>query len=93
MRDTDFLSALDRGILVLRVLGVHTLDPASGDFSLAASQGLSVLGGRPCGRFRATLAGNLFEALRDPSARLVDFEGEPQPGLFLRCRVEPSPVP
>jgi PmbA protein len=92
-REESFLSVLDRGILVLRVLGVHTLDPASGDFSLAAPQALAIVSGRPAGRLRVTLAGNLFEALRDPSARLVDFEGEPQPGLFLRCGVEPTLAP
>lgn len=92
-REEAVLTGLDRGILVLRVLGIHTLDPASGDFSLAAPQALAVVRGRPAGRIRATLAGNLFEALRDSSARLVDFEGEPQPGLLLPCRVEPSGTP
>lgn len=80
----------DGGLVALRVLGVHTLDAASGDFSLAAPQSLRIAGGRARGRVRATLVGNLFEALRDPRLRFVAFEGEPQPGILIRGRVDPA---
>jgi PmbA protein len=76
------------GLLVLRVLGVHTLDPASGDFSLSAPQSLALTSEGPVGRVRANLVGNLFGALRDPYLALVDVPGEPHPGILLRCKVD-----
>ena len=84
-------AALDRasgGLLAFRALGVHTLDPTSGDFSLSAPQSLAIGSNGPLGRARANLVGNLFHALRDPFLALVDVPGEPQPGILLRCRVD-----
>lgn len=78
------------GGLVLNVLGVHTLDAASGDFSLAAPQVLLIRDGRPVGRFRATLAGNLRSILRRDDLRLVSFDGEHTPGLLFPCRLDPK---
>ena len=57
--------ALERSALfVLNVLGVHTQDPVSGDFSLSAPQSLRVQGGEARGRVRATISGNLFRIIR-----------------------------
>ena len=78
------------GALVLSVLGVHTQDRASGDFSLAAPQVVRILGGALEGRLRATLSGNLFALLRDSRTGFVRFEGEPTPGLLVHCRLDPK---
>ena len=75
------------GTLVLRVLGMHTQDPTSGDFSLSSPQALAISGGRARGRVRVTIAGNVFEALRDETLELVAFPGEETPGLAIRCGV------
>lgn len=80
----DARDAAPGGALVLGVLGVHTQDAASGDFSLAAPQTLAIGGGR----LRATISGNLFALLRDPETRLVRFEDETTPGLLVRCRID-----
>lgn len=80
----DARDAASGGALVLGVLGVHTQDAASGDFSLAAPQTLAIGGGR----LRATISGNLFALLRDPETRLVRFEDETTPGLLVRCRID-----
>jgi PmbA protein len=77
------------GALVLSVLGVHTLDPASGDFSLSAPQVLAIQSNGPVGRFRATISGNLLELLRSASLRAVTFPGERHPGLLVHCRLDP----
>jgi PmbA protein len=79
----------DGGALVLSVLGVHTQDKASGDFSLAAPQALRLRRGRFAGRLRATISGNLFSVLRDPALQFVGFEGEHTPGLLFPCRLDP----
>lgn len=78
------------GIRVLGVLGVHTQDIASGDFSLAAPQSLAVGDEGETGRVRATISGNLFDVLRDRALRFVSFEGETTPGLLFSCRVDPK---
>jgi PmbA protein len=79
------------GALVLSVLGVHTQDPASGDFSLSAPQVLKLGDDGPEGRIRATISGNLFEVLRSDTLTVVRFEGETTPGLLFPCRLDPSP--
>jgi PmbA protein len=77
------------GVLVPSVLGVHTQDAVSGDFSLSAPQALRIGASGLEGRLRATISGNLFDILRQGSLELVRFEGETTPGLLIRCRLEP----
>jgi PmbA protein len=77
------------GALVLSVLGTHTQDSASGDFSLSAAQALVIGPAGPAGRLRGTISGNLFRLLSSDDLRLVAFEGEHTPGLLVRCRLDP----
>jgi PmbA protein len=78
------------GAAVLSVLGVHTQDSASGDFSLSAPQTLVVGADGLTGRMRGTISGNLFELLSADSLQFVDFEGEHTPGLLFPCRLDPQ---
>ncbi len=78
------------GVLVLSVLGVHTQDATSGDFSLSAPHSLAITDGGFGGAVRCTISGNLFSVLRDARLRLVRFEGEHTPGLAFPCRVDPK---
>lgn len=80
------------GALVFSVLGVHTQDSASGDFSLAAPHALRIDTSGITGRERLTIAGNLFEILQDPELAWVHFPGEHSPGLLVRCRLDPGEV-
>jgi PmbA protein len=84
----DALASADGGALVLSVLGVHTQDFTSGDFSLSAPQTLAVGPHGLDGRLRATISGNVFDLLRSPDLTLVRFPGEHTPGLLVRCRVD-----
>ena len=86
----EALAAAAGGGLVLSVLGVHTQDFASGDFSLSAPQTLAIGPHGPAGRFRATISGNLFALLRSPELALVRFPGEHTPGLLAHCRLDPA---
>lgn len=88
-----FDDALDRasgGAFVLSVLGVHTQDSASGDFSLSAPQALVVGADGLAGRMRGTLSGNLFDLLSSDDLHFVDVEGEHTPGLLFPCRLDPQ---
>ncbi len=86
----EALASADGGALVLSVLGVHTQDFTSGDFSLSAPQTLAVGTSGLEGRLRATISGNVFELLRSPQLSLVRFPGEHTPGLLVHCRLDPA---
>ena len=85
----DALARAEGGALVLSVLGVHTQDSASGDFSLSAPQALVIGSGGLAGKMRGTISGNLFELLSSDDVEFVRFEMEPLPGLLVRCRLDP----
>jgi len=89
LSEEEALAEAAGGALVLHVLGVHTQDMTSGDFSLSAPQTLELVGGGIGGRMRATISGNVFEVLRQDGLRLVRFRDETAPGLLVRCRVDP----
>lgn len=56
---------LERGLYVTEVMGMHTANPISGDFSLGAS-GIMIEKGKLTHPVRGvTIAGNLFDFLRD----------------------------
>ena len=70
------IAGVDEGVLVLSVLGLHTQDRTSGNYSLSAPQAVLVQHGEPVGRVKATLSGNFFDHLRAPELRLVRFAGQ-----------------
>ena len=86
----DALAFAVDGALVLSVLGVHTQDFTSGDFSLSAPQTLAIGPRGLAGRMRATVSGNVFELLRSPKLTFVRFPGEHTPGLLVHCRCDPA---
>ena len=83
-------SHAEGGALVLGVLGVHTQDPASGDFSLSAPQSLAIGSAGIRGRVRVTISGNVFDLLRSDTLGFVRFEGENTPGLLVHTSLAPS---
>jgi PmbA protein len=83
----QFQGDLDDAILVLSVLGLHTQDRTSGNYSLSTSQALLVRDGSVQGRIKATLNGNLFDQLHGTAIRLVRFKGQHSPGFALPITV------
>ena len=81
----EAMALAEDGVMVLNVLGVHTLDASSGHFSLSAPQALALRHGALGGRLRGTISGDLFALLRDDGTHLVRFDGETTPGLLVRC--------
>lgn len=64
---------MDRGLLVTDVMGVHTADPVSGDFSFGAS-GMRIENGKPARPVRGvTIAGNLIDLLQNVDLVGNDF--------------------
>jgi PmbA protein len=59
----EILGMVTHGVLVEEVMGLHTIDPVSGDFSLGAS-GRALEKGQPAGALEGfTVAGNIREIL------------------------------
>jgi len=90
LSEQDGYAAAGDGAMILSVLGVHTQDGSSGDFSLSTPQALRLDAGQFLGRLRGTISGNLFDLLRSDDLRLVRFKGETTPGLLVRCRFDPK---
>lgn len=84
---SEALASMNHGLLVLGILGLHTQDATSGDFSLSAPQTLAVRRGAMGGRVKAALSGNFFEALRSTDLRLVAFPDHHTPGLLFPVAV------
>ena len=86
----EAMSRASGGALILSVLGTHTQDSASGDFSLSAPQALAIGPSGLAGRLRATISGNLFDTLSSDALRFVRFDHEHTPGLLFPCRLDPQ---
>jgi PmbA protein len=66
------------GVYVTEVMGLHTIDPVSGDFSLGAS-GLTLKGGRTDAPVdRIGIAGNILDLLKSIAGVATDLR--PMPG-------------
>jgi PmbA protein len=68
------------GIYITEVMGLHTIDPISGDFSLGAS-GLALRGGRPETPLdRIGIAGNVLDLLKSIAGVATDLRFMPGGG-------------
>ena len=55
--------AIDRGMIVMDAMGVHTINPVSGEFSIGVS-GISIIGGKLSGPVKeAVISGNILDFL------------------------------
>jgi PmbA protein len=66
------LSAMDNGVLIYSVLGLHTQDPSRGHYSLGVPLALVVRNHRIRGYVRGTLVGNFFQDLQEAPLALHD---------------------
>jgi len=82
------IAEVQRGLLLTEVMGMHTANPISGDFSLGAA-GLMIENGQITHPVKGiAIAGNLQEILRDIEAvgdDLTFFVGKGSPSLRIRA--------
>ncbi len=83
----DLISDMDEGILVTSVLGLHTQDSSSGNYSLAAPQSLKIENGKLKGRVKAVIGGNFLQHLADPCTRYAGSKGENAPAMQVAAHV------
>jgi PmbA protein len=62
---SDILTEVGRGIFVRDVMGIHTVNPTTGDFSLPVDIGFEFDGGELDRPISATLIGNFFEVFKN----------------------------
>ena len=78
---------MEKGVLILSLMGMHTANPISGDFSVGA-EGLWIEGGKVQHPFRGVIiAGNLrdwLESLEEVGSDLRFFGGLGCPSLRLK---------
>lgn len=84
----EVLSGIDDGILILSVLGMHTQNSASGDYSLSAPQSLRIRKGKIVGKRDVKLSGNLFKDLASAETLFGVPEIEMKPYLVVRTGVQ-----
>jgi PmbA protein len=83
------IAALDHGLIVHGLLGLHTQDSARGSFSVTVGQGLVVEKGVVVGRAKAIIAGNFFEALAQ-TPTFLSVPGKEGLALSIDCEVLPG---
>lgn len=79
----ELLPTIKQGLIIYSVLGMHTQDAASGNFSLTADQCLLVEEGQVRGKVKAVINGDFFAALNQADSQLYVEPGEENPGLVF----------
>ncbi|AFM01755.1 putative Zn-dependent protease-like protein [Desulfitobacterium dehalogenans ATCC 51507] len=86
----EVLDRIDDGILILSVLGMHTQNSVSGDYSLSAPQSLRIREGKIVGKRDVKLNGNFFKDLACAETILGKAEIELKPYLVVKTGVQNS---
>lgn len=81
--EDQMLKTVERALIVHSVLGMHTQDSSSGQFSLTADQCLLVEAGRIKGKVKAVINGDFLAALNREDSRLYRVAGEDNPGMVF----------
>lgn len=82
------LQGVEDGILILSVLGLHTQDSVSGDYSLSVPQGIRIRNGRMSGLTSVKITGNFFKDLAASTTRWARASGKNQPYLLIKTGVQ-----
>lgn len=75
-------------LLVCGVLGMHTQDPVTGNFSLAVPEAVVVKDGKLLGSTKAVISGNFFDALDSSRTRFGLDDDHPNPWMEFLCHVK-----
>ncbi len=84
----EALSQVKDGVLILSVLGLHTQDSVSGEYSLSAPQSLRIREGKFIGKVDVKLNGNFFKDLASSQTRFARTPSESQPYLILQTGLQ-----
>lgn len=82
----EIISKIKDGILVHTVLGIHTQNPVTGEFSLPAYLCERIVNGKSIGGCKATISGNFFEVLNSGTFGKVKYNPKKY-ALKTMCKV------
>lgn len=82
------LTEIEDGILILSVLGMHTQNSVSGEYSLSAPQSLRIQKGKITGKTDVKLSGNFFKDLKSETTRFAQSELETKPYLLVKTGLQ-----
>ncbi len=68
----DLINSLENCYVLFDILGLHTQDPLSGNFSLTCSTGLYYEKGNPLGLCKGNIFGNYFDILSNPEIKIIE---------------------
>jgi len=85
---STLLENMQDGILILGVLGLHTQNPVTGSFSLAAPSSLRIKNGRLIGKTDVRISGNFWDILQSPHTAYGITEHNDCPYLLVPCVAE-----
>ncbi|KAB3537836.1 hypothetical protein F8154_02325 [Alkaliphilus pronyensis] len=83
----EAIEQMDKGIIVCDLLGMHTQDPTSGNYSLTSPNSIYVENGRVIGGCKAVISGNIFKDLRSQHTKLGKINFEEIPFALIKSKV------
>ncbi len=84
----EVLKEIEDGVLILSVLGMHTQNSASGDYSLSAPQSLRIRHGKILGKRDVKIQGNFFRDLASEKTLFGKGQIEKKPYLVIQAEVQ-----
>ncbi len=80
----NILNDMQEGFIIFDILGMHTQDHTSGDFSISVPHALMINGGKITGMVKLSISGNFFEILNHHNTKFLNWYGEGD-SLMLKC--------
>ena len=81
----NVITDMTEGYIIFDVLGMHTQDHTSGDFSISAPHCLYVLDGKIQGIVKLSISGNIFETLKHHNTKFLNWYSEGD-SIEMKCQ-------
>ncbi len=79
------LAGMQEGFIIFDVLGMHTQDHTSGDFSISVPHALMIYESKIAGIVKLSISGNFFEILNQHNTKFLNWYKEGD-ALLMKCR-------
>jgi PmbA protein len=84
----DVIKNIADGVIVHSVLGIHTQNPVTGQYSLAAPHSLRIVNGEITGKVDIKISGDFWEILRSEETETALSDMYNYPYLISRSKAE-----
>lgn len=81
------LRTIKQGIIICNILGLHTQNPAKGDYSIPCPDVLYIKNHKIIGRARVIINGNFLKNMNQNKFQLIKFSTENFPGFLMKTKV------